>query len=150
MPRRKTSSQCWGTPPALLKEINKEFDNPVDVVPFPRPEGYDALTVDWPKNSFANPPYNDLKRFVPKMLVEAEKGARIVALLPARLCAKYFGAMIRWGAQFRYFSAHLAYTDLDNSSIGPASKAPFASILVILDKQNRVSHKIYGTDYTLE
>lgn len=45
------------TPAAYWKDIQKRYPGIVDILPYPRPEGYDALTAPWPKMGYANIPF---------------------------------------------------------------------------------------------
>ena len=49
----------WLTPPALELEVRKLLGGQYfDPCPCPRNEGYDALTVDWGRPWYCNPPFN--------------------------------------------------------------------------------------------
>ena len=45
------------TPDPMWEEIQKRHPGIVDVCSYPRPKGYDALKVPWPKISYANIPF---------------------------------------------------------------------------------------------
>lgn len=88
----KAKHDNYATPPDLLKRLtnNQPF---VDFCPF----NYkiDALTIDWTKEAngklvYLNPAYSKLKQFSKKIKLEAEKGCRIVALVPMRCSNKYW------------------------------------------------------------
>lgn len=44
----------WLMPPDKLKLLNDEFNFDFDPCPFPRPEGFDGLEVDWGKSNRVN------------------------------------------------------------------------------------------------
>lgn len=60
----------WLTP----DEFKRYMVGRHDVCPYPRPDGYDALTVSWTKPWYCNAPFSDLGRFVDKAIVEGGPG----------------------------------------------------------------------------
>lgn len=51
----------WLTPKALYDELNAEFKFDFDPCPFPRPEGFDGLAVEWGKSNYVNPPFGSYR-----------------------------------------------------------------------------------------
>jgi len=45
------------TPKKMWKEIQRQYPGIVDICPYPRPEGYDALKAQWHKINYANIPF---------------------------------------------------------------------------------------------
>jgi hypothetical protein len=45
------------TPADYWSDVQRRYPGIVDVLPYPRPEGYDALTAPWPKMGYANIPF---------------------------------------------------------------------------------------------
>ena len=68
----------WQTPPELYAELDKEFNFNFD--PCPLNATVDALTIDWDKRCFVNPPYSKVKEFLIKAWEEIEKGNTDVAV----------------------------------------------------------------------
>jgi hypothetical protein len=56
----------WLTPPELEKYRADRFDP----CPYPRPDGYDALTATWEKPWYCNPPFDNYTKFVKKAIAE--------------------------------------------------------------------------------
>lgn len=72
------------TPPEYYAELDKEFNFDFDPCPYPRPEGFDGLKVDWGKSNYCNPLFwgGGITAWVRKALTEAEKGNLTVLNLP--------------------------------------------------------------------
>ena len=85
----------WETPPELFAELDKEFG--FDLDPCCTPEtaktglcftpAEDGLAQPWaPHTVYMNPPYGrEIKLWMKKAREEADKGATVVCLVPARL-----------------------------------------------------------------
>jgi len=61
---RADTKHYWLMPPDKLEPLQKEFNFDFDPCPFPRPEGFDGLEVDWRKSNWVNPPFTGMKRKV--------------------------------------------------------------------------------------
>jgi hypothetical protein len=87
----------WLTPPALYASLNVRFDFDFDPCPFPLPEGFDGLTCEWGKSSYANIPFGSIMHqgpddkkpkkkgptaWVRKAIAEHRKGKRVVMVYP--------------------------------------------------------------------
>ena len=87
----KSQSSDWGTP-IWLKTL-LENKNYIDICPFPRQAGYDALAIEWPdQNIFCNPPFSELSKWGIKALQEYKKNnnRKICLMLPVdRLYRNY-------------------------------------------------------------
>ncbi len=78
----KDGKHYWLTPPELLKQLSDEFAFDFDACPYPRPEGYDSLTLDWGDSTYVNPPFSGPTAWVRKAIAESEKGKRVVFVFP--------------------------------------------------------------------
>src|SRR5688572_22787650 len=91
---RKDQKHYWVTPWNWMQHnILDEFDIDFDPCPFPRPDGFDGLEVDWGKCNWVNPPFTGMakepgkKKIGPmawarKALTEREKGNTSIVILP--------------------------------------------------------------------
>jgi len=119
----KSKSICWGTP----KNIKEKYEKYFDPCPFPKPE-WNGLEITWMKKNFVNPPYDDLKSWTEKCMIEYQKGKEIVLLIPARTDTSYFHEYVLPFARIEFIKGRLKFIDLDNSCKKVVS-APFPSIL---------------------
>ena len=95
----------------FLNELRKNVDRPLGYDPCTTPwnpckaltfstEKTNGLTVNWAKQSqkhgwiYVNPPYDDLKRWMVKALMESERGAQIYMLAPFRPWRTWFCELI--------------------------------------------------------
>lgn len=81
----------WLTPPQLMQELQREFDFNFDPCPYPKPEEFDGLEVDWGSSNYVNPPFGAIihkgKKKGPtawarKAITEYKKGKRVVLVYP--------------------------------------------------------------------
>jgi len=78
----KDGRHYWLTPPELMKQLQDEFGFNFDACPYPRPEDYDSLTVDWGESTYVNPPFSGPTAWVRKAIAESEKGKQVVFVFP--------------------------------------------------------------------
>jgi hypothetical protein len=93
----------WLTPPEVYNQLDNEFHFDFDPCPYPKKEGYNALTVNWGHSNFINPPfhrYNGIgpTAFVRKAIEESKKGNGSVLLLPTQ---SYVNLLLENGATLR-------------------------------------------------
>jgi hypothetical protein len=97
----------WLTPPALMSELQAEFNFDFDPCPFPKPENFDGLTCEWGQSSYVNPPFGSILHngkkkgptaWVRKAIEESEKGKRVVLVYPID---KWILMLLRAGAEVR-------------------------------------------------
>lgn len=81
----------WLTPPKLMAELQQEFQFDFDPCPFPKPENFDGLDVEWGKSSYVNPPFGSVMHkgkkkgatgWARKAIEENRKGKRVVFVYP--------------------------------------------------------------------
>jgi hypothetical protein len=98
----------WLTPDDLLADIEAEFDIDFDPCPYPKPDNFDGLTVEWGKSNYVNPPFgsyigSDGKKKGPtawarKAITEYKKGKRVVFVYPID---KWVLMMLETGCEIR-------------------------------------------------
>lgn len=59
---RTDTRHYWLIPPQLLKTFQDEFNFDFDPCPFPRPENFDGLEVDWGNSNWVNPPFTGMAK----------------------------------------------------------------------------------------
>lgn len=87
-----SNKQEWETPDSLFVPLNNEFQFTLDVAADENntkcsayfTEQDDGLSKDWHGICWMNPPYKDKKKWIMKAYEEAQKGATVVCLVPAR------------------------------------------------------------------
>ncbi|GAI92953.1 unnamed protein product, partial [marine sediment metagenome] len=98
---------------------------------------FDGLMMDdWPLDQwiFVNPPYSNISDWSKKCFVESKKGARIILLIPARTCTKYFHQWIYNHSEIIFIKGRLKY--LNPVSGKSKGSAPFPSILCIYNNNS--------------
>src|SRR5690606_26042089 len=53
----RVKPRFWLTPPEFYASLNSEFNFDFDPCPFPRPAGYNSLTLPWGRSNYINPPF---------------------------------------------------------------------------------------------
>ena len=123
----------YSTPQDLFDSLNDEFHFTLD--PCATNENakcktyytisQDGLRMPWAEHCvFCNPPYSQIKKWVKKCAEEAQKGATVVMLIPARTDTIWFHEYIYKKAEIRFIKGRLKFGDSKNS-------APFPSMIVI-------------------
>jgi hypothetical protein len=88
----------WLTPPELMEALDAEFHFDFDACPYPRPEGYDSLEVEWGQSTYVNPPFNGPTKWMRKAIGEHAKGKRVVIVFPID---KWVHMLLAAGAEVR-------------------------------------------------
>lgn len=87
----KDGKHYWLTPPALMAELQLEFQFNFDPCPFPKPDNFDGLDAEWGQCSYVNPPFgvvmHDGKKkgataWARKAIAEHQKGKKVVFVYP--------------------------------------------------------------------
>ena len=132
MPPSNTDS--WSTPIHIYDELNSEFnfDN-FDPCPLNENPSFNGLDIEWADSTFCNPPYSKLKTtikngigWIEKAHLEAQKGKKIVLLIPARTDTQWFHDIIlKYNYEIRFIKGRLKFGDANHS-------APFPSMIIIM------------------
>jgi len=100
----------WLTPPELYEELDKEFKFDFDPCPYPKPDEFDGLEIDWKNSNYVNPPFGSIihegkkkgaTAWVRKAIKENEKGKDVVLVYPID---KWVLMLLKAGAEVRNLS----------------------------------------------
>ena len=103
----KDGRHYWLTPDDLMKELNDEFKFDFDPCPYPKPDDFDGLEIDWGQSSYVNQPFGyiiqkgrkkGVTAWVRKALAENEKGKKVVLVYPID---KWVLMLLKAGAEVR-------------------------------------------------
>lgn len=81
----------WLTPPEVYEQLDNEHDFDFDPCPYPKPDDFDGLTIEWGESSYVNPPFGSIMHegkkkgataWVRKAIEENKKGKRVVLVHP--------------------------------------------------------------------
>jgi phage N-6-adenine-methyltransferase len=127
-------SDLWNTPTWLADLIRAEFPIALDVCATDEKnalaERYFTPEVDGLKQSwggaccYMNPPYSENAKWMKKAWEESQKGATVVALVPARVDTRWWFDYALKATEIRFLKGRLKFSGSKNS-------APFPSALVI-------------------
>jgi hypothetical protein len=88
----KDGRHYWLTPDDLMAEIDAEFNINFDPCPYPKPDTWDGLTMDWGSSNYVNPPfgaiiYEDGKKrgattWARRCIEEFKKGKCVIMVYP--------------------------------------------------------------------
>ena len=93
----------WLIPPDIYKRLNDEFHFNFDPCPYPKPDDYNGLEVDWAESNFVNPPFHRENgigptAFVRKAIAENKRGKTVVLTIPTQ---SYVNLLLEAGAELR-------------------------------------------------
>lgn len=137
----KSKTQSWSTPLDLYQKLDNEFHfDDFDPCPLNDDPSVDGLQLNWADCTFVNPPYNRLKStkkngigWVEKAHIEAQKGKKIVMLIPARTDTTWFhDIIVKNNYKTRFIKGRLKFG-------GSKTSAPFPSMIVIFQTKTEVS-----------
>lgn len=99
------ADRYWLTPNGIYTKLDEEFHFDFDPCPYPKPEGYNSLIVEWGKSNYVNPPFRKTEgnidgptAFVRKAIEEQQNGNASVLTLPI---PSYVNLMLNAGAEVR-------------------------------------------------
>ena len=137
----------WETPQKQWQEWNAKYnfefdlaasDNNFKCTPYITEE-MDSLSIDWCDLTirdgwmWLNPPFSKSKEFIKKCDEEAQRGAKIVMLMPARTDTKAFHEHINGRYKVVFLKGRLKF-EINGKPVldkhGRPQSAPFPSILV--------------------
>jgi phage N-6-adenine-methyltransferase len=129
-----SKDMTWATPPDLFAGLDAEFGFTLDVCALPTntkcaryftPE-VDGLAQDWRGEvCWMNPPYGGaIGGWLAKARQEAERGATVVCLVPARTDTAWFHDNVLGKAEIRFLRGRIKF-------VGAEYNAPFPSMLVV-------------------
>jgi len=89
---RSDGKHYWITPASLMRQLEERFGKfDFDPCPFPLPERFDGLTMEWGQHNYVNPPFGSIvhqgKKKGPtawarKAIAENAKGKSVVFVYP--------------------------------------------------------------------
>ena len=97
----------WLTPPALYAKLDQEFHFNFDPCPYPKPDDFDGLTIEWGSSSYVNPPFGSIMHegkkkgptaWARKAIAEHQKGKTVVLVYPID---KWILMLLEAGAEVR-------------------------------------------------
>ncbi len=151
---KKDKKHYWLTPPKLFADLNKEFEFDFDPCPFPKPDDFDGLEVEWGESNYVNPPFGSYKdresnkKYGPtiwakKAIKEFKKGKRIIIVYPVD---KWILMLIDAGAIIRNLK-DIHWLATEDNSIGPGTGRPVACFILNPPNFKKKSKKILnGSD----
>jgi phage N-6-adenine-methyltransferase len=136
----KDSTNQYGTPPQLIRELESCLGDTFDLDPCSGAEDDriaddiytkedDGLAQDWFGNVFVNPPFSECGEWVKKAFDEQrnKEAERVVLLLPVRLAAGYFHQYVSKANAICFVEGRIDYVGED----GIVNGVPFASYLSV-------------------
>lgn len=116
------------TPSYLYNLLNEEFG--FDFDPCPINPSFDGLAVDWGQNTYVNPPYSSIGRWVKKGISWARGGEdrRVVFLIPYRGSTKYWRDLVfPFSSEIRFLTRQIVFTGYNKSLPIPLVVVVFTS-----------------------
>lgn len=144
-------SDLWGTPPALRAAAAAKAGwrlSDFDPCPYPLPEGYDGLKVDWGEPGdavFVNPPFSQVCAFAEKAVEQCKRGVKVLLFIAART---ENAAWQRWAFPHANTVWHLGsrvkFVNLGGRDLDYHGKAAFGSAIAVLHWETHI-HGVWPT-----
>jgi hypothetical protein len=137
----KDGKHYWLTPPELMDDLKNEFKFDFDPCPYPRPEGFSGLQVEWGKSNYVNPPFGcvieDGKKRGPtawarKAIEEFKKGKKVVLVYPID---KWVLMLLDAGAEVRNLK-DVKWCAIEDGSQGKGTGRWIAEFILDPDKHD--------------
>jgi phage N-6-adenine-methyltransferase len=113
----------WQTPEDVYEKLDAEFH--FDFDPCPHNPSFDGLTADWGTSNFVNPPYGrEIGKWIRKGYEEAQKGKRVVFLIPSRTDTAWWHDYVMKAKEIRFIRGRIKFN-------GAKTSAPFPSCVVV-------------------
>lgn len=136
----------WLTPKKLMDDLQLEFDFDFDTCPFPKPDDFDGLNVDWGKSNYVNPPFGSYidsrgkkkgpTAWVRKSIMEYEKGKLVVFVYPVD---KWVLKMLEAGAVVRNLK-DVRWCSTEDGSAGPGT-GRYVACFILDPKNNHIKNE---------
>lgn len=103
----KDGKHYWLTPPEIYNPLNEEFQFDFDPAPYPKPENFNGLEVEWGKSNYVNPPFGSvlvngkkkgITAWARKAMEEHDKGKKVVLVYPID---KWILMLLKHGVEIR-------------------------------------------------
>lgn len=142
---RKDSRHYWLVPPEVFEPLKEEFGFDFDPCPFPRPEGFDGLEVDWGKSNWVNPPFTGMAKvpgkrkigpmaWARKALTERERGNTSVLIFPIYQ-VRVISFLEDRGAEVRY-AGKIRWLSVEDNTANPTDSSNIQPCVLMILKPN--------------
>lgn len=137
----KDGKHYWLTPPDVYNQLDSEFNFDFDPCPYPLPEGFDGLTIEWGSSSYVNPPFGSIMHngkkkgataWARKAIEENKKGKKVVLVHPID---KWVLMLLANGAEVRNLG-DIKWLATEDKSQGKGTGRHIACFILDLPKNN--------------
>lgn len=131
----KDGKHYWLTPPALMADLQREFDFDFDPCPFPQPDDFDGLSAEWGSRNYVNPPFGVVMQggkkkgataWARKAIEENAKGKTVVMVYPID---KWVLMLLEAGAEVRNLR-DVRWCATEDGSAGPGTGRHIACFIL--------------------
>ena len=150
-----SEKEDWGTPQEVFDALDQEFCFKLDAAaakhnakcPVYFDITDDALTQSWHpfESIFLNPPYSrQIGKWVAKAREEADKGATVVLLIPARTDTRWWHDYVYKISETRFLKGRLKFVSKKKTS----NAATFPSVIIVMRPTDRKRIKTMTKHFT--
>ena len=119
----KSKTDSVGTPNNIMRALRKEFGRLYDPTPFnpkfSKSKNKDALTSEWGKTTYVNPPFSDSEHFLMKAHEEWRKGKTIIFLAKTTITSSKYFEKFGKGAEIRFISHKVKFKNYKDEAWFP-------------------------------
>lgn len=139
--KRQDEKHYWLIPPDRMRLLNDEFGFDYDPCPFPRPDGFDGLEVDWGNSNWVNPPFTGMAKqpgkrkigpmaWARKAIEERNKGKMSVLIFPIYQ-VRVISFLEDSGAEVRY-AGKIRWLAVEDSAPNPTASSNIQPCILLI------------------
>lgn len=139
--KRSDHRHYWLMPIKDMEPLQKEFNFDFDPCPFPRPEGFDGLSIDWGKSNWVNPPFTGMAKepgkrkigpmaWARKAIAERERGNLSVLIFPIYQ-VRVISFLEDQGAEVRYIGK-IRWVAVEDGTPNPADSSSIQPCVLLI------------------
>lgn len=138
----KDGKHYWLTPPDLMEKLNQEFSFNFDPCPYPKPDDFDGLEIEWGLSNYVNPPFGAVihkgkkkgaTAWVRKAIEEFKKGKDVVFVYPID---KWVLMLLEMGAEVRNLK-DVRWHSIEENKPGKGTGRHIACFILNHKKENK-------------
>lgn len=145
----QSERDLWRTPEYVYRHYNCRFNFSHDVAASEEnhlaqcffTEDDDALSIDWGRSNWLNPPYSETSKWVDKAIEQTSQGFReVVMLLPAATSVAWFAKAMEHCSECHLITGRIAF--INSETALPVKNNNIGSVVFVFDGASPVKQHL--------